>query len=479
MNLFRKNFIYNNLLGFTNVFAPLIIFPFISRAFGPIGLGKVSFVIALSTTLVIIGSLGIPIYGIREISKVKNDKGLLSKTFLEIILIQYTWLFIVFMLYFFWIRHSNILNGELMMQVASFFHILGIIGSINWFYQGIENFRFIAMVNFGIRSLTILLMFALISSAQQYWLYYTILAVSAFAGGLISTIYSKKYLNLNLNFKFLNFKKHIKAIGVLFLIQIAIAIYTSMDVVFLKYFSNDEQVGFFSPAIRLIKVATLVITSLGALLIPKISNYIQNNKIKECSVIINKSIRYVLFVSLPLILLIWIYAYDIIMVFVGDEFLNSVFLLKLLTPLVLLSGLSNVFGLQVLISFHKERLFLYSVGLGALISIPLNIVLMTEYASIGAVYSILITELIITTLTFYFARKTLKFKYPTKSAMVYVFLSFLFLPISLINNHFFEHFLFMTINTFCCALVYFMGLFLFKDSLFIENVWNPLIKINK
>jgi O-antigen/teichoic acid export membrane protein len=475
MNLLRKNFIYNNLLGFTNILVPLIIFPYISRVFGPLGLGKVSFAIALTTTFVIVGSLGIPIYGIREIAKVKKDKELLSKTFLEIILIQVIWLSFILVLYFFWLQYTNTFSGELVMKIASFFHIIGVIGLINWFYQGLENYRFIAIVNFGVRSLTIILMFALINLNHQYWLYYSILVFSTFLGGTVSIVYLKKYLSLNL--KNLNFRRHIKAIGVLFGIQIAIAVYTSMDVVFLKYFSNDEQVGFFSPAVRLIKVSTLMITSIGTVLIPKLSDYIQNNKIKECNVVINKSIKYVLFLSFPLIFLIWLYANDIIFLFVGDKFLNSVLLLRLLSPLILLTGMSNVFGLQVLISFHKERLFLYSVGLGALISIPLNIILMSKFESLGAAYSILITEFIITILTFYFARKTLKFKYPIKSGMNYLFLSLFFVPISLISAHFFDQFIFMVINTFFCMLLYVLGLLILKDSFFIENIWTPFLKI--
>ena len=153
MNLIKKNFIYNNLLGFTNVLLPLIIFSYVSRIFGPVGLGKVSFAISLVSVFVIIGSLGIPIYGIREIAKAKKDKNSLSKTFLEIIIIQALWLVFTLILYFLWVTYSNTFKDELILKIASLIHIISIIGLINWFYQGVENYRFITIINFGIKIL--------------------------------------------------------------------------------------------------------------------------------------------------------------------------------------------------------------------------------------------------------------------------------------------------------------------------------------
>ena len=102
MNLIHKNFIYNNVLGITNLLIPILIFPYISRILGPSGIGIVSFAVSLTTVFALIGSLGIPIYGIREIAKVKNDKEKLSKIFSELLIIQVSWMVFTLTVYSFW-----------------------------------------------------------------------------------------------------------------------------------------------------------------------------------------------------------------------------------------------------------------------------------------------------------------------------------------------------------------------------------------
>lgn len=477
MNLIRKNFVYNNLFGLTNVLVPLVIFPYISRVFGPVGLGKVSFAISLTATFVIVGSLGIPIYGIREIAKVKENKTLLSKTFFEICSIQTIWLVFTLVLYFIWISLSKTFEGDLIIKIASFFHIVGIIGLTNWFYQGVENYHFITIINFGIKGLTILLLYTLISSRDQYWLYYGILVFSTLLGGIVSIMNTKKYVTTKI--QKLNLKRHIKPITILFGTQLAIGIYANMDIVFLKYFSNDEQVGFYTPAIRLVKVALLVITALGTVLIPKISKFVEEGKIEECNSIIKKSIKFVLLLSFPIIGLLYAFAFDAIQIFAGEHYVDSVVLLKSLTPLIFLIGMNNIFGLQVLVPFHKEKQLFYSVGIGAIISIVLNIILIPKLQSLGTVYSILTTEFVITCLTLFFAVKTLKFDYPLKTGVIYLSLSLIFIPISILVNYYLDSFLYIIINTICCLSIYVAGLVLLKERFFIETILKPILKLKK
>lgn len=476
MNLIRKNFIYNNLLGFTNVLIPLVIFPYISRVFGPVGLGKVSFAISLATTFVVIGSLGIPIYGIREIAKVREDKKELSKTFSEILCIQFIWLLFVLIGYYLWIHFTNTFEGELIIKYCSFFHIVGIIGLLHWYYQGLENYRFIAFLNVFVKVLTVILLYTLVYSANQYWLYYLILVSCTFLGALISLFKARN--NLQLVHR-IEVKRHFKSILILFSTQIAIGIYANMDIVFLRYLSNEEQVGYYTPAIRLVKVLLLVITALGTVLIPKISNYIKSGNLKECESLITKSIRFVLLISFPAAILTYFFAFDAIKLFAGADFFESVLLLQMLTPLIFLIGMNNIFGLQILVPFHREKKLLIAVSFGALVSVILNLILIPRFESLGLVYSIVITELIITILTLYFAFKTFPFKYPLNSGLLYLFLALLFIPISMLTNIYLENLWYVAVNGLICITVYVSGLLLFRDKFFINTILKPLLRWKK
>ena len=135
MGLLKKNFIYNNLLGITNVIFPLVVFPYATRVLGPDGIGIASFAISFSTFFIILSSLGIPIYGIREIAKCGDDKEKLSKTFSELLLIQSIWSVFIIIIYVVVLFVTDTYKDESNLKYLSFVHILSGVGFLNWFFH--------------------------------------------------------------------------------------------------------------------------------------------------------------------------------------------------------------------------------------------------------------------------------------------------------------------------------------------------------
>jgi len=474
LSLIRKNFIYNNLLGFTNIIVPIIIFPYVSRVFGPTGLGIVSFAISLTASFVIIASLGIPIYGIREIAKVKDNKEQLSKTYSEILVIQIVWLFVSLLIYAIWIYSTETFKDETTIRWLSFIHIIGFVGLLKWFYQGIENYRFITIINFVTKILTIGLLFLLVRASDEYWIYYAIVVGSTFLATVFSIFHSFKYVSFQT--KNLNIKRHLNSIGILFGTQLAIGIYINLDIVFLNYLSSEEQVGFYAPANKLVKVCLLFITSLGTVLIPKLSQNIKLGKVEETKSILSKSIQFVFIVSLPIMVMLWILAPELILFFAGDSFKESILLLQYLVPLIFFIGMSNIFGLQILVPFNKEKKLMRAVLIGAIVSVILNILFIPSLESLGAVYSILITELIITFLTLLAVRKVVVIKVNYKSIILYLFLALVLIPICNLLNVYFDGIFYLILTSIMCLLIYTSGLFLFGDEFFKENILKPIFK---
>nr|MBP8061153.1 oligosaccharide flippase family protein [Cloacibacterium sp.] len=79
----KKNFAYNILLAVSQVFFPLVTFPYVTRVLGPESLGIVSFVDSFAGYFILIAALGIPVYGVREIAKHKQKEDQ-SRIFSEI-----------------------------------------------------------------------------------------------------------------------------------------------------------------------------------------------------------------------------------------------------------------------------------------------------------------------------------------------------------------------------------------------------------
>lgn len=305
MGLIKKNFIYNNILGLSNIIYPLVTFPYASRILGPEGIGITSFAVSLSTFFIVLCSLGIPIYGVREIAKQRGDKIKLSLTYSELLVIQTIWTIVIIIIYMLFLFITGTYKNEVMIKNLSYIHLLSSAGIVNWFFQGIENYRFIAVLNFISKFFGILLLFVLVNDLNDYWIYYLLFVFTSIVSSVFGIFYSLKHTQFKL--KGLKFKKHIKPIAILFGTQLAMSLYVNLDIIMLKYLSNSYEVGYYTAAIKMVKTSLLVVSSLGLVMIPRISLYFEQNKINEVKKLIEKSIQFVFLIGMPLMVgfLIW------------------------------------------------------------------------------------------------------------------------------------------------------------------------------
>ncbi len=473
----KKNFIYNLILGGTNILVPVVTFPYASRVLGPEGIGITSFALSLSVTFIVLGSLGIPIYGIREIAKSRKSQHELSKTFSELIIIHLFWIILVLVFYAAWIFLSGTYQNEIQLKYFSFAHIICSVGLINWFYQGIERYKWISIINAISKALIIILLFILVNSPNDYWIYYSIIVFSNILTAVLNIFYSFNYVRFTLSG--LNYKRHLKPIIVLFSTQLAISIYVNLDIIMLNYLSNIEQVGYYSTALKIVKTVLIIVTSLGAVLIPKISLLIKEKRKEDVRAIIEKSIKFVFITSFPLMIGLTLVSNEIIILFAGIQFISASSILIWLTPLIFLAGMSNVFGLQVLVPCNLEKKLMYVVVFAAFMNFSLNLFLIPIYQIKGAVFSTIITEIIIVSFTFILSKKELAFKFPIKQMLLYFALSLLFIPLSTLISFYLGGLPYIITSTAICSLIYFVSLFTLKERFFIENIYNPILyKLN-
>ena len=84
----KVNYVYTLINSISAMLFPLITFPYISRVIMAEGVGIVSFYSSIIEYVVLLTSLGIPTYGIREIARVRDDIHELNKTASEILLLN-------------------------------------------------------------------------------------------------------------------------------------------------------------------------------------------------------------------------------------------------------------------------------------------------------------------------------------------------------------------------------------------------------
>lgn len=469
----KKNVFYNYLWTLSIILYPIITFPYASRVLGPEGIGITSYTIAFTKYFILFGALGIPTYGIRAIAQSRGNQESLNSTFSELSIIQFTATAVTAIIFFVISSYIEPFDTDSSLQILSFIYIFSNFGIIDWFYKGIENYKIVTIRTLINKVISILFIFIFVNDASDYWIYFGIFTLSSVIDCFINFFPLRNYLT-SFSIKLSGLKKHATPILFLFSTQLAISIYVNLDTVMLGFLSSDKEVGYYTASIKLVKLSLTGIGALGAVLIPRLSVLLLEKKGEEFNRLLNKSITFVGMFGFPMAAGLIILAEPIIYIFAGPDFNQSVLVAQVLAPLVIIIGLSNIFGMQVLVPGGKEKYLLLAVLGGSVINVALNFLLIPNYGALGASYATICAEVVVTAFTFLFACKNFTFSVPGRSLLKYLSISLLFFPATYVLKEAVTSF-----NTFLtqvilvimlCAGIYFLFLYLLKDKLLTESL---------
>lgn len=477
MSTITKNFTYNIILSVTQVLFPLIIFSYVARVIEPAGIGKVSFVESICRYAILIAALGIPIYGVREVSKLKDEKAKLSQLCSELITIHFISSFLISFIYLIIVSSTSQLSEHLNFYLIGLIMIFSNIFSIEWYFQGIGDFKFITIRTLIVRIVTTILIFIMVTKPEHSFNFFLLTVLTNLTISTINLWHANKQIKIKFTFLYNDLKRHFTPLFLIFSTTISISIYVLLDTIMLGFLSDEKSVGFYSMALKIGKIPLLFVSALGVVLIPQLSSSFNNNDIDRFKMLINKSINFVITFSFPVMFFILGVSNELILVIAGESFLEASFSLKILSTLVLLIGLSNIFGMQVLTPMGKDKYLTYSVLFGTVFSISLNFFLIPLYHELGAVITNVITEIIVTVITFYFASKFLKLDLNYTFIFKSFLLSIPFYFFSTLITKFTLNSLTILIGTTIFSGFYFliMQVYLIKNEIIIE-IKNNLIK---
>lgn len=388
----NKNMIMGTILTLSNFIFPLITYSYVARIISPSGIGKVAFVNSVLSYFIYIASLGIPSYGLRECAKLRNDKEKLSKTFQELLIINLvSTMFAYILLFIVIISVNKLYNYKILFLIMSSQIFLNSIG-VEWLYQALEEYSYITIRSVFFKVIGVLLTFILIKSPDDILLYGFLTIFAASANYICNFINIHKYITFK-KFKNYNLKKHFKPIFSLLTASIIISIYANFDIVMLGFISSEHEVGLYNAALKIKSILLSLSTAITAVMIPRISYYIQNKDEKGINKLLIKSLQISLLIAFPVCIYCLLFSKNILLFVCGISYIEAENTLKLLMILILPLILTNLFGNQILIPFGKENRFSQSVFIGMWINLILNLLLIPKYGASGAAFGSIITEI--------------------------------------------------------------------------------------
>lgn len=341
-----------------------------------------------------IASLGVPTYGIRACAKVRDNKEKLSQTVQELLIINGITTALMYIAFF--VSLSVVPKfGEQkeILIMVSVSIVLNTMGG-QWLYSALEKYSYITLCTLVFKILGIVLMFAFIHKPEDYILYGGISAIASYGSGILNFINMRKYVTLKKTGPY-DFKRHIKPILTFFLMSASISIYTNLDKVMLGFMKTNTDVGYYDASVRIKTILVSVVTSLGTVLLPRMSFYIEKGEKEAFNRTLTKAFRFVMVAATGLMVFFILFARESILLLSGNEFLPAVLPMQLLMITLLLIGLSNITGIQILTPLGEEQKVLISILAGAILDFILNLFLIPRYASAGAAFATVMAELVV------------------------------------------------------------------------------------
>ncbi|EAA24622.1 Capsular polysaccharide repeat unit transport protein CpsM [Fusobacterium vincentii ATCC 49256] len=407
--ILKKNIVMNTILSFITLIYPLIIFPYVSRVLLPNGIGKVNFAISIITYFSMFAQLGIPLYGIRICSELRDDKLKLTKVVFEIFIIYSITTCIIFFIYLLCVFNVEKFFVEkklyLVISFTFFFNLIG----FEWFLKSLEEYTLIVKTSVLFRIISLIFILILVKDKTDY-VKYAFLTIFVTSGtSLFYVLKLKNYIKLkSIKLKMLNLSRHLKPIFTFFLMSVTITLYTNLDTVMLGFLSTEEQVGFYTTALKIKNILVTLITSFGTVLLPRLSYYITQKREEEYKKIIKKSFNYILIVAIPLAFYFILFAKTTIAILAGEKYINSIVPMQVLMPTVICIGITNLIGIQIMLPLHQEKKLLVTVMSGAVVDLIINLLLIPKLLALASAVATLAAEIVVLILQVLIMRRMIK-----------------------------------------------------------------------
>lgn len=461
MNRTLKNIIYNGVYQLLVIALPVITVPYVARILGAKSLGINSYVVSIGNILGYVIMMGLNQYGVRTIARSDRNTKSLKKEFLNLWILQLIVGIIVVICY----SLFSFYNKDRLYFLANLPYLIGFTIDISWFFIGIEKIKDVVIRNTFVKFVTVFFIFVLVHSPNDLYIYILINSCSI----LFSNIIFWKKLHsciggFKFNLKKINLKYFIPVI-ILGAPQIAVQLYTNFDSTLVGMIAGPTQLSYYDQSQKVVRILLALVTSVSTVLMPKLAQLDKNDN-GNYNKILKLSLDITFISSLFITLNLMVNSNDFVPWFFGTKFgamTDNMFYVSLILIFISYGGVfANQFALSK--GYYKEYALPYF--LGAIISIPLNIVLVGKYKADGGTATIIVTELMVCLVRIIIVAKKINLKSMFRGQFKYVFVMIICLGIWYeFKFSFCNHLLNIIANT----LVY-SGMFI---------VWVLLLNVNK
>jgi O-antigen/teichoic acid export membrane protein len=456
----RNKLVAQILLAITQIAFPIVTYPVITRSLGPAGLGTVNFADAIIQAFLVLGSIGIPVYGIREIAIHKNNPTEQSAIFSRLFLIQL--MALIPTAGIIWIT-GTIAGADHRLLVLGIIVIACTFFSFEWFLQGHDKFIFIAYRTIITKILSAVFIYLLINDKTDYVLYYSILVGAVALNMLFNLTLIVKITTIQ--FVWSGIIKQLYKLNWVYGCYIFASWITLVDSIILGWISSNESVGYYSFGYRLVRMSSMIIPVIGSIFVPQIAFLFNTNNRAALEKQTKQSLEIIFFAGVPLSVFFLLLAPELVAVFSGGIFQRTIDVIRILSPIPLLAGLSHFAGSQILLPTRREKVYFIILSIGVLINFSVDIIFIPAYMEkAAAVSNVMVEFFIVIAGGWYLINKKLV-SIPLKQLINSIIASLILIPVVYLLRYFdFTPLLTVIVSVVTVAVVYTFVYLTFSDN---------------
>lgn len=482
-NTLFKNTIYKSMLSMVNIVVPLVIGPYIMRLLDVDLYGLYNRVFADFQMFLAFASFGVYTLGVREISKIRNDKEKVSKLFTNLFVISFLSNMLVLIIYLIFSLITSTGLAKVLYLVMSI-QIIANVFYVEFVNEALENYKFITIKSIIVKIIYFLAILLAVRNPHDIVIYAVIVSLTNFLNNIISFIYAKH--RISFDFSKIQIKKYIKPLIAVLVITNADLLYSQLDRVMLGRYVSGVSVTVYYTAYYLISTLSAIPYSIINVSIPRLSYLLKNEGKEIYEEKLNNSISSLIFIIVPMCLGVFVLSKEAIILYAGKKYLMAIVPLMIACITRIFISLESVMNNLVMYPNNREDRILkvsLTCGISNLI-INYLLVLFKIFSPLTALATTGLVELTIFIIHYTYARKKMNIdvRVFSKKNMTYILLSLLFIPLSLIIRSLkLNFYINIIVIVIICSLMYFIVLYIKKDNnlLFILDKFKGKLKVGR
>ena len=263
----------------------------------------------------------------------------------------------------------------------------------SWLYDGLEEFKFTSIRNIVFKALSFALLVFFVRSSSDYLIYAAITVLGVAGNYIVNMFYAPRFVQFTI--KELNIKRHLKPIFFLVAVNLAIELYSLVDITMMNFMCDKDNIAFYKYGSSIQKMLLQVVNTFTMVIVPRLSLFFKEKRKEEFDYLVSKGLKLIVLFAVPMIVGIFFTSDFLIQKMYGIEYASSAVVLKYLSTLLLISPIGYLLGSRMLLVTGNEGKMIIAVGIGAAVNILGNVILIPTYQEFGATMASVLSEVVV------------------------------------------------------------------------------------